>query len=191
MVRPRQRNNKPINMEFPGVPYYNYTEKELKFIKAYFEFPSYAAASRAAGYKGLPSYIGWTIAQKPHMKAALAGGMGYAIRQLDMTAEGILREIARTAFSNIQNFYDDEGNPIPIQDLDPDDAAAVQGFDGLGRPIFWDKPSSLKALGAHLRLQLEQFTISLCGVGGGPIVVTQESNDERALRVQQQLLSEL
>ena len=83
--------------------------------------------------------------------------------RLSITPENVLREYSRIAFFDIRNLVDDNGNPIPVQDLDEDTAAAIAGIDiqKLGKEEGWaevlkykieSKAKALEALGRSLNL---------------------------------------
>lgn len=49
-------------------------------------------------------------------------------READITQERVLREIGRIGFFDARKLLDRDGNPLPIQDLDDDTAAAIAGI---------------------------------------------------------------
>lgn len=46
-----------------------------------------------------------------------------------LSVERVLQEAMRLAFFDIRKLTDDEGNPIPVHQLDADTAAAIQGLE--------------------------------------------------------------
>jgi len=52
-----------------------------------------------------------------------------AASRIVLTKSRVLREVARIAFFDIRRCYDAFGNLLPISDLDPDTAAAIQGIE--------------------------------------------------------------
>lgn len=78
---------------------------------------------------------------------------------LEITTERILKERARLAFFDARKLFDANGQPIPIQDLDDDTAAALAGlevveeFEGQGKErkfIGYTKKYRLADKGASL-----------------------------------------
>jgi phage terminase small subunit len=85
-----------------------------------------------------------------------------------ITADRVLAEIAKLAFFDPRKFFDADGAPIPIHELDDDTAAALAGmnvfevFEGTGKNRVFvgytkkykltDKRGSLELLGKHLKL---------------------------------------
>lgn len=90
---------------------------------------------------------------------------GFA-QKLDISVERVLKERARLAFYDPRKFFDKQGNPIPVHELDDDTAAVVAGlevleeFSGRGEDRVLvgytkkiklaDKDKSLTALEKHL-----------------------------------------
>lgn len=50
-------------------------------------------------------------------------------QKLELTTERVLLEVARLALFDPRRLFDNTGQPIPIQDLDDDTAAALAGLD--------------------------------------------------------------
>jgi phage terminase small subunit len=79
----------------------------------------------------------------------------------------VLAELARIAFSDIRELFDEKGNLKALQDLTPDQAAAIAVFEhrnltagnGAGATIYkirlWDKIKALEMLFKHLGLLKE------------------------------------
>jgi phage terminase small subunit len=99
-------------------------------------------------------------------------------KRVEITADNVLREIARLGFSDPRKLFDENGNLKPIHELDDDIAAAVAGIDVVVRGDgenalqvrkikFWDKNNALEKLGKHLRLWTERHEHT--GKDGGPI----------------------
>jgi phage terminase small subunit len=100
--------------------------------------------------------------------AAIAAARERVFAQLDVTAERVLREIARIAFSDVRELLDEAGAIRPVSYWSPDAAAAVRSVlkrvattdDGAKARVctiqFWDKPTALALLFKHLRLDRPQ-----------------------------------
>lgn len=87
------------------------------YIKAGFKDGKYAAneASRMKGYDDVQhAYHYW--------KSKI-------FKKLDISEEGIVRQYASIAGSDIRDYVDEKGNPIPINRLAPHVAAAVKSFE--------------------------------------------------------------
>lgn len=93
------------------------------------------------------------------------------IRKLGISAERVLQERARLAFFDPSNLFDEYGAPLPINAIDEDTRAAIQGlevaeiYEGTGQDRIKvgnmhkiklaDKSKSLEALEKHLGLYKE------------------------------------
>jgi phage terminase small subunit len=77
-------------------------------------------AAREAGYSG----NAWHIANDPTVQSRVSEIVGRRFAKASITADRVVMELARIAFSDIRDLYDDEGNLLPPQDL-PDDVAAI------------------------------------------------------------------
>ena len=91
--------------------------------------------------------------------------------RFDITKEHILRELARIAFSNVQDLYYNDGTLKPISELTRDQAAAISSIEveerlGLagGEVVpkahkkykFYDKMRALEALAQYLQMETQQ-----------------------------------
>ena len=86
--------------------------------------------------------------------------------KLEITAERVLQEIARLAFYDPRNFFDDDGRIKLISELDDNTAMALGGIETLHKIIgddkdgmavitkikLVDKGQNLERLGRHLKL---------------------------------------
>jgi phage terminase small subunit len=102
-----------------------------------------------------------------------------------ITAERVLRELAKIAFLNPKSFFNSDGSPKQINEMDDDTAAAVAGLEvcelfegsgeqkhayGLVKKIkIADKRAALVDLGKYLKLFTDRQEVS--GPDGGPIEV--------------------
>jgi len=98
------------------------------------------------------------------VKAEVDKHMQAVVNRLEISAERVLKERARLAFFDVRKLLDAAGNPLPLQKLDDDTAAAIAGIDvqetGGGDEVvslikkykLADKNASLTALEKHLGL---------------------------------------
>ena len=88
-------------------------------------------------------------------------------KKLDISAERVLEEMARLAFSDVTNLLDEDGKMKPMKELNKDDTAALSALemsvrngeelpDGSFELVttykakHWDKVSALEKLAKHL-----------------------------------------
>jgi len=67
-----------------------------------------------------------------------------------VTAEMLTREYKKLAFSNMQDFEDEDGKTIPLHKLPCDVAAAIQTIDAYGDFKLHNKEKALDSLGRHI-----------------------------------------
>ena len=77
--------------------------------------------------------IGAKMLKDPRVLAEITRRRGELCANLEISAEGILKERARLAFYDPRKLFDSDGKPIPIHLLDDDTAAALAG---VGRITF-------------------------------------------------------
>jgi phage terminase small subunit len=139
--------------------------KQRIFVQEYIiDLNATQAAIRAGYSENSAKEIGCQLLTKLNIKAAVQEAMDLRSKRLEITADRVLAEIGKLAFSNTQDLYDEDGNLIPIQDLPKDVAATIQEItqktlgDEEDALVFErkyktaDKKSSLELLGKHLVL---------------------------------------
>lgn len=131
--------------------------------------------------KAYPASLKWRENAVWVQASALAANREVSIRVSELTAkaaarnevtvERVLKELARLAFFDIRKLVDDEGRPVPIQQLDEDSARAVVGLDvaavgneamGVGQVLkvkMADKRAALEALGKHLKMFTDRIEV--------------------------------
>lgn len=108
------------------------------------------------------------LLRKVKVKARLAELTKKQASKLEITADSVLREIARLAFFDPGKFFREDGSAIPITELDEDTRRALVGIEiyednekqGDERVVvghikkfrFADKGQNLERLGRHLKL---------------------------------------
>lgn len=117
------------------------------------------AAVRAGYSERTASRIGPELLGKTWIQAEIQAQMDERSAKIDITAEKVLQEIARMAFANVQDLYDDRGMLKPINELPREVAATVQSVKvnltegcAVQEVKLWDKKGSLELLGKHLVL---------------------------------------
>lgn len=91
-----------------------------------------------------------------------------------LTAERVLEEMRRLAFSDIRCLFDEKGQLRPLHELTAEQAAAIGGAETVQRNLtagdgsvdtihkikMWDKPKSLEMLAKHFALLTERVEVS-------------------------------
>ena len=146
------------------------TAKQKCFVEEYLVDLNATQAAIRAGYSAKRAgELGYQLLQKTTVQNAIADGKAQRASRTEITADRVLTEIARLAFFDIRRLVDNDGKPIPMQELDDDTAAAIAGLDLVeyyevndeGKKVFAgrvkkyklaDKKGSLELLGRHLGL---------------------------------------
>lgn len=141
--------------------------KQQQFVAEYLVDLNATQAAIRAGYSPKTAGVqGFDLLKKPEIAAAIESLRNEHAKNTGLTVERVLTEAMRLAFFDIRKLADAEGNPIPINQLDDDTAAAIQGLelatersrdeDGSGTVVrkykIADKNAALERLFKHLGL---------------------------------------
>ena len=108
------------------------------------------------------------------MRAAVDAGTAEKLARNKLTADRVLEEYRRLAFTDIRKFFDAHGNLIPVQDLGDEEAAALASMeviiknakagdghtDEVHKFKLWDKTRALEALAKHFALVKNRLEVS-------------------------------
>lgn len=126
-----------------------------------------AAAARAGFSPKTARQQANRLMSNPQIRDRIAELSAQLLRQTDITAERVMRELANLAFSDVRRLYDERGNLLPVHKLDDEAAAAVAGievetrWEGRGDEAIpvtvrkirrFDKVGPLKVLAQHFKI---------------------------------------
>ena len=130
-------------------------------------------AAIAAGYAAKSAHVTASqLLKKPKVQAEIAKFQAKISKKLDITAERVLSELEKIAFSDPRKFFNDDGTSKPITQLDDRAAACLAGIEvseitmqdtviGHTKKFrLWDKPGCLERLGKHLGLFADKPAIA-------------------------------
>ena len=103
------------------------TPKQERFVEEYLIDLNASQAGVRAGYKH-PD-IGRRIVTKSHVQEAIQRGRKKLIQRTEVSQDRVVLELARLAFMDPRQFFDDDGNLIDIHDLPAEAAAVIAGMD--------------------------------------------------------------
>jgi len=145
-------------------------DKRRRFVEEYLVRRNAVQAAIAAGYA--PSHArkhAYMFLRDPEAAAMIAEHDRALTAKLEVTAEQVLRETSRLAFSDHRKLFNKDGSLKPLHELDDDTAAALAGVESVtraargGEPAsqlhkvkLGDKQAALTLLGRHLRLFTEK-----------------------------------
>lgn len=138
---------------------------------------AYMRAYPGSGYNSAMTSA-YDLLMKPQICSKIEQLREERNKRLEITADRVLMEIAKIAFCNPQELYDGYGNLKPLQELDPDVAAVIQGVEVVGNKTvkirLAPKKEALDQLGRHLKLFTDKFEV-------GPTIV--ETHEQRLKRL--------
>jgi len=155
--------DQPVELKQVAAPPLKLKGKQQAFVNAYLIEPDATKAAITAGYsKKTAKEMGYENLTKPHLKAAIDAVMAVAAEKAAVTAEKIVKEMARHAFSDVRNLFDENDQLIPISKLDDDAAAVISSIEIVSRATpdgkieylnkikLVDKRASLDMLAKHV-----------------------------------------
>jgi phage terminase small subunit len=132
------------------------TKHERLFIAAYVGAAG-RNATEAAIRAGYSRKTARTIGSKLLTKVDIRAAVNAKLEQLEdasgVTAERVIRELARIGFSDVRELVDDTGRLRPLHELSNDVAATIASVEVLAnfstKIKVWDKPAALQTLCRH------------------------------------------
>lgn len=145
------------------------TPKQTAFVGEYLVDLNATRAATRAGYSARTAYShGQRLLKDVDVQAALQAGMNDRAARTEITADNVLRELAKIGFGNMRDLFTSDGHLKRIEDLDPGVSAMIQSIEvvvknGDGSATteqtakikLWDKLAALDKMGRHLGLFAE------------------------------------
>lgn len=137
------------------------TPKQERFVEEYLiDLNATQAAIRAGYSEKTADQQGHQLLKKTSVAAAIEKARAEQSRRTRVTADDVIRELARVGLSDVRKLVTEAGTLKAVADLDDDTAAAVasvevvSGDDGVKthKIKLWDKGSALTQLGRHFKL---------------------------------------
>lgn len=160
------------------------TNKQKRFVEEYIiDLNATKAAIRAGYSEQTAGVIGSENLAKPYIQDAVQAAMVERSRRTGITADRVLAELAKLAFSNMENYmkFDKDGKPeLDFAEISSDQAAAISELtvdtrherDQEGdkpaqvtkvRFKLADKSRNLELLGRHLKLFTDKVDVNATG----------------------------
>jgi len=144
------------------------TPKQVRFVAEYRKDLNATAAAERAGYH--PKMAAALMAN-PSIRGAVAEKTQQQLAKADITAERVLQEIGRLAFSDVRALFDANGKLKPLHTLTAEEAACIAGLevivknaeagdghmDTVHKVKVWDKSKNLEMLAKHFALLTEKI----------------------------------
>lgn len=197
LVKKKKPGYKPVNRKRKGkVPKptgEKFTKKKLApaliplntqqqiFVDEYLKDLNATQAALRAGYsKRTAKNIGHVLLGRPHIANAIQKAINEQQKRTQISADQVVFELGKIAFSNVRDLFDENGNLIPIRDLPPHVSAAIAQVDleikedrktkevtmKVAKVKMWSKPQALELLGRRFNLFSPDINVD---TGGGPV----------------------
>lgn len=133
------------------------TPKQQRFVGEYLVDLNATQAAIRAGYSAKTAgEQASKLLMKLDVQQAVAAARGVQQERTQITADRVLREIARLALSDPRGIVDEDGRLKRLHEIDDATAATVAAYEvdseGSIKYKFWDKNSALEKLAKHLGL---------------------------------------
>lgn len=156
------------------------TLKQARFVEEYLIDLNATQAAIRAGYSPKMAYsIGEENTKKPEVKAAIDKVLAERSKRTGVSADRVILEYAKIAFSDMRNFAEWGPSGITLKscdDLSPDDSACIAELSetetkdgGSIRFKLHDKKGALDSLAKHLGMFTDK--LELTGKDGGPVEI--------------------
>lgn len=103
-------------------------QRRTRFVKEFLRDRNATKAARAAGYKQ-PHVAGCRLLKDVKVAAQIEAHDRRMNKKYELDAERVKKEIARLAFFDPRNLFNDGGSMKEITELDDDTARIIAGFD--------------------------------------------------------------
>lgn len=176
----------PILHEVEVIMSGDLTPKEKLFIINYIEDKNATRAAIIAGYSEKTAHqTGYELLKKPEIRAIVEEALEAQLYSYGLNKYRLVQEYLRIGYFDPRKLFYPDGNPIPINELDDDTAAALAGldiqeiFEGFGEDRKFvgytkkykvsDKRAALDSAAKIMGIMIEKK--ELTGKNGGPIAV--------------------
>ncbi len=155
------------------------TSKQLRFVQEYLiDLNARQAAIRAGYSEKTAAAQGSRLLTNADIQAEINIRQGKIAEKLDISAERVLQEMARLAFSDIGILFAENGSLRQLTDLTPEERAMIGSIEVVSRKVpgtepaeieyvhkikSWDKPAALQMLGRHLALFKDKMEVEHSG----------------------------
>lgn len=152
------------------------TAKQAAFVDEYLiDLNATQAAIRAGYSENTASETGYENLRKPQIAEAIKEAQDKRSERTEITQDMVVKELARIAFLDIRQAFDEEGKLLPIKDMPEDVARAIGGMDvvttlnGSGEDAVLellkkvkiiDKKGALELLGKHLKMFTDKHELT-------------------------------
>ena len=106
------------------------TPRQERFISEYLVDLCGAKAAIRAGYSAKTAKEQASrLLTNANVRAAIENGKASQLERAELSADRVLEELRRVAFSNLVDFFDVDGNLKPVQDLTPEQGSGLASLE--------------------------------------------------------------
>lgn len=121
------------------------TVRQRRFAEEFLVDLNAAAAAVRAGYSPTGSQVtGSRLRNNEEIAALIQKGMDRRSRRVEITADRVLREIARVALSDVRGLLDAEGNLKPLHEMADEVTASIASFEVVTKRVPGSKPAEVE-----------------------------------------------
>lgn len=154
------------------------TAKQQRFVDEYLIDLNGTQAAIRAGYSEKTAEQGAVqLLRNTKVRLAVDTAIAERAKRTGVTADRVIQELSRLAFSDLRKVLDGDGNLKSPQQWDDDAAAAISSIEvvtkpgetdsdgsrsvlGVSKIKVWDKNSALEKLGKHLGLYVDRHEVT-------------------------------
>jgi phage terminase small subunit len=139
------------------------TEKEERFCQEYLiDLNATQAAIRAGYSQKTAAEIGYENLRKPHIVDKVSALKQERSKRTQITADKVLKELAKLGFSNIQDYINDDHSVKNLKSISRSKSAAISSIKKTSQKIgkdlinesiefkLYDKKGTLELIGKHI-----------------------------------------
>lgn len=145
--------------------------KQARFVAEYLiDLNATQAAIRAGYAKRSAGQQADELLKNHEIAAAVSEQTQKRLDKCSLTADRVLEEMRRLAFSDVSRLFDAHGKLKPLHTLTPEESACISGMeviiknaeagdghmDTVHKIKVWDKPRTLEMLGKHFGLLIDR-----------------------------------
>lgn len=155
----------------------NVNGKQRLFVAEYLKDKNASQAALRAGYSPKANRrSGYLLLKRPAIKKAIQAAFKKITDKCEVTAERVIEELGRIAFSDLRSLYRADGSLRPASEWQDDNARAVASidteeiFEGTGQDRknignlrklkLWSKNHALETLARHFKLLTDKVEVT-------------------------------
>lgn len=144
------------------------TNKQIRFCEEYIiDLNATQAAIRAGYSKKVAGAIGFENLKKPEIESYISSMQKDKSEELNFSFNRVAQEIAKVAFGDVKNYFDDNGRLINVNELESDVSASIKAVT-----VFSEKTrlegevlieESIKKIESYDKIKALELLAKMCG----------------------------